>query len=205
MRECRPLSDTPLSFGYRWTSLTLPEIRCVESSAGCVCNLKQTKLHKDEAKKPDSKSSETEKKRRAFLPDLRAFRGRVLWAVVWELLFSTTATRKKHISSKCTVNWKCSFHMGLRVLRWMGLVRKWALSTGMPRTSTSMQGLPLLLPGQTFCPETIWGKAEEPCWLESNNNSCEKGQREVWMPCQEKATVASPPAASVSEATPSQM
>lgn len=117
-----------------------------------------------------------------FLPDLRAFRGRVLWAVVWELLFSTTAMRKKHISSKCTVKWKCSFHMGLRVLRWMGLVRKWALSTGMPRTSTSMQGLPLLFPGQTFCPETIWGKTEE-LWLlvtiiHLRNNSSKKGQRD---------------------------
>lgn len=202
MRECRPLSDTPLSFGYRWTSLTLPEIRCVESSAECVCNLKQTKLDNDEAK-ITILNQVRQKKKWALLPDLRAFRGRVLWAVVWELLFSTTATRKKHISSKCTVNWKCSFHMGLRVLRWMGLVRKWALSTGMPRTSTSMQGLPLLLPGQTFCPDTIWGKAEEPCWLESNNNSCEKGQRGVPMPCQEKPTLAS--SLCVSEATPSLM
>ncbi len=96
-----------------------------------------------------------------LLPGLRAFRGRVLWAVVWELLFSTTAKRRKHISSKCTVNWKCSLHMGLRVLRWMGLVRKWQLSTGMPRTSTSRQGLPALLPGHTFWPETIWEKKQE--------------------------------------------
>lgn len=83
-------------------------------------------------------------------PGCRAFRGRVLCAVVWELLFSTTATRRKHSSSKCTVNWKRSLHMGLRVLRWMGLVRKWQLSTGIPSTSTSTQGLPALFPGQTF-------------------------------------------------------
>ncbi|KAK0154528.1 hypothetical protein N1851_003369 [Merluccius polli] len=75
---------------------------------------------------------------------------KVLWAVVWELLFSTTAMRRKHSSSKCTVNWKLSPHMGLSVLRWMGLERKWLASTGMPSTSTSTQGLPALLPGHTF-------------------------------------------------------
>jgi hypothetical protein len=71
-------------------------------------------------------------------------------------LFSTTAKRRNTRSSKWTRNRNCSFHIGFSVFRWMGFVRKWQLSRGMPRTSTSMHGLPVLLLGHTFWPETIW-------------------------------------------------
>ena len=92
-----------------------------------------------------------------ILPRFRALRGMILWAVTTELLFSTTAKRRNRRSSKWTRKRNCSFHMGFRVLRWMGFVRKWQLSRAMPRTSTSIHGLPVLLLGHTFCPETIWG------------------------------------------------
>lgn len=82
----------------------------------------------------------------------------ILWAVTAELLFSTTAKRRNMRSSKWTRKRNCSFHMGFRVLRWIGFVRKWQLSRGIPRTSTSIHGLPVLLLGHTFCPETIWGR-----------------------------------------------
>lgn len=80
----------------------------------------------------------------------------ILWAVIAELLFSTTAKRRNTRSSKWTRKRNCSFHMGFRVFRWMGFVRKWQLSRGMPKTSTSMHGLPVLLLGHTFWPEMIW-------------------------------------------------
>lgn len=50
--------------------------------------------------------------------------------------------------------------MGFRVLRWMGFVRKWQLSSGAPRTSTSTHGLPALWLGHTFCPDTTWGQTD---------------------------------------------
>ena len=93
-----------------------------------------------------------------ILPRFRALREMILWAVTTELLFSTTAKRRNTRSSKWTRKRNCSFHMGFRVLRWMGFVRKWQLSRAMPRTSTSIHGLPVLLLGHTFCPETIWGE-----------------------------------------------
>lgn len=93
-----------------------------------------------------------------ILPRFRALREMILWAVTTELLFSTTAKRTNTRSSKWTRKRNCSFHMGFRVLRWMGFVRKWQLSKAMPRTSTSIHGLPVLLLGHTFCPETIWGE-----------------------------------------------
>lgn len=95
------------------------------------------------------------------VPLLSAFRGMILWAVTAELLFSTTANRRNTKSSKCTRNRNCSFHMGLSVLRWMGLVRKWQLSRGIPSTSISMQGLPVLLLGQTFWPDTICSRGAQ--------------------------------------------
>lgn len=102
-----------------------------------------------------------------ILPLLRAFSGIILWAITAELLFSTTAKRRKTRSSKWIRKRNCSFHMGLRVLRWMGFVRKWQLSRGIPSTSTSMHGLPVLLLGHTFCPDTIW-------------NNKKKNKRTMW-------------------------
>lgn len=83
-------------------------------------------------------------------PVLRARSGRIRWAVTWELLFSTTARRRKARSSQCTASVKLSLHMGLSGLRWMGLVRKWQQSHGAPSTSSSMHGLPAVFPGHTF-------------------------------------------------------
>lgn len=100
-----------------------------------------------------------------ILPLFRAFSGMILWAVIAELLFSTTANRRKTKSSKWTRKRNCSFHIGLSVLRWMGLVRKWQLSRGIPSTSISMQGLPVLLLGHTFCPDTIWSRGVQMCEL----------------------------------------
>lgn len=91
-----------------------------------------------------------------ILPRFKALSGMILWAVIAELLFSTTAKRRNTRSSKWTRKRNCSFHMGFRVFRWMGFVRKWQLSRGMPKTSTSMHGLPVLLLGHTFWPEMIW-------------------------------------------------
>lgn len=99
----------------------------------------------------------------------------ILWAVTAELLFSTTAKRRKMRSSKWTRKKNCSFHMGFRVFRWMGFVRKWQLSSGMPRMSTSMHGLPVLLLGHTFWPETTWGRKQGPGhwrWKRNKGNLC---------------------------------
>lgn len=108
-------------------------------------------------------------------PRFKALSGMILWAVTAELLFSTTAKRRNMSSSKWTRKRNCSFHMGFRVFRWMGFVRKWQLSRGMPRISTSIHGLPVLLLGHTFWPETIWREKKG-----SKSLKIQKKQRQPW-------------------------